>query len=236
MTAWLSRPNRSRRFSSRWSRRFSSRWSRTNPPAEAPVGSSRRAVRRVRHPGFFSRSNRNRAGRQPPGPLMVRWYPIWEPGWVDRRPSPGRPGPRLRCRCPVSRYHRLLVRSHRCRRPVSRSRRLREPVGHVLAHLMARRLVAARLHCPLAAARRPGVDPVSRSLVPALDPPGPADDLAAGPVPPAGAPGPVPGAVVVAARNSSRWTPLPTLPTTPRCPRGKWSWSGPARPKKSHRS
>ena len=100
----------------------------------------------------------------------------------------------------------------------------------MLAHLMARRLVAARLHCPLAAARRQGVDPVSRSLVPALGPLGPADDLV-GPVTPDGAPGPVPGdlaaaagrgAVAAAVRNSSRWDPLPTPPTTPRCPRGKW--------------
>jgi len=68
----------------------------------------------------------------------------------------------------------------------------------VLAHLMARRLVAARLHCPLAAARRPGVDPESPSLVPALGPADPAGDLA-GPVTPDGAPGPVPGDLAVAA-------------------------------------
>ena len=100
----------------------------------------------------------------------------------------------------------------------------------MLAHLMARRLVVARLHSPLAAARRPGVAPVSRSLVPALGPPGPADDLVVQ-VAPDGAPGPVPGDLAVAVgrgaagaavRNSSRWDPLPTPPTTPQCPRGKW--------------
>ncbi|SVB45176.1 uncharacterized protein METZ01_LOCUS198030, partial [marine metagenome] len=65
---------------------------------------------------------------------------------------------------------------------------------------MALRLVAALLHCPLAAARRPGVDPVSPSPVPALGPAGPvgpADDLA-GPVTLDGAPGPVPGDLAVA--------------------------------------
>ena len=112
------------------------------------------------------------------------------------------------------------------------------------AHLMARRLVAARLHYPQAAARRPGEDPVSPSLVPALGPLGLADDLA-GPVTPGGALGPALGDLAVGAgravvagevRNSSRWTPLPTPPTTLQCLRGKWSWSEPARPKKSHQS
>ena len=98
------------------------------------------------------------------------------------------------------------------------------------AHLMARRLVVARPHCPQAAARRPGEDPVSPSLVPALGRLGLAGDLA-GPVTPGGVLGPaledlavVAGRAVVAGevRNSSRWTPLPTPPTTQRCPRGKW--------------